>query len=37
MSNDPHDARAAGLLNSAVQIESLTMRMSSIIPNNRTL
>jgi len=37
MTNDTYDARAAGLLNSAVQIQSPRRRMSTIIPSNRPL
>ena len=35
MTNDTYDARAAGLLNSAVQIESPRRCMSRFIPSNR--
>jgi len=34
VTNDTYDARAAGLLNSAVQIESPRRGMSRIIPSN---
>jgi len=37
MTNDAYDARAAGLLNSAMQIEPPWRRMSKILPSNRTL
>jgi hypothetical protein len=37
MTNDSYDARAAGLLNSTVEIESPRRLMSRIIPSNRPL
>jgi hypothetical protein len=37
MANDPFDARAAGLLNSTVQIELSQRRMSRSIPSNRPI